>query len=760
MQPIQNKGKPVIPVCLFILSFAASFYAAAGFLKNGFFADHLFTKPSEEMLFELGLLFLWLLLFGFLAADKTIRNVFCLFGIAFFLWIHRIFLPVVVSGFYCGFLYLSGEVLLLPLRKKEGSSASRGIAKAAHNYLTGCAFYIVFICILSAAGFGSLHLIRRLTGILAVIMLLLFLLTGKTGLMPVPYVSLPPEKERTPENERTPEKKKRIWKWVLFSLITVLFMLQAGRLNIALDYDSLHYGLRTPFILNGGHGIYENLGSVNEVYFYSKGFEILAMPLSGTPTYGFVLSFSWWNAVFVLAVIYGIVKKAAGEMAGITAAFFAACIPGIMNMAVSAKPDMGTLLFQLIFLNEMWLCCTEQKENIRKRYFLWGFSSLLLSLTMKPTAFVFSTAIFITAVLYLGFGKKKIAGAEEARKEKPSFGGHIILLPLLSFCGVMLRTFLLTGYPVSSVFTSIFSKIGMKGKFPIAENAIPNAGAGKTVSEIMARFGERLRGFLLFPAGADNRHVLISWGTVLFPVLLFAILLSLLTGKKREKAGDGRRRFAERFLLTVLAVLLVTDIVSLFMLWQIDGNYYMMTYALTVIAAVISLRETDPKTVLLSFSPAIVLAFCMTVSTNWAGVSGFTPVSFYHYGFYDHASDVRDAWSDAGAPGIYEYLLGRPESRVLAFAEEPRCYSLPCSVQSYTDMEGSGGNVALAKTLNRLRDYLDSADMDYLYTEESFLSRHSRAEEIIRYLKEEGSITEIMESEGNTLYAYNAGIRD
>ena len=58
-----------------------------------------------------------------------------------------------------------------------------------------------------------------------------------------------------------------------------MVLLQAGRMNICADYDSLHYGLRSEYILNDGDGIYEDLGSVNVVYTYSKGLEILLLPV-------------------------------------------------------------------------------------------------------------------------------------------------------------------------------------------------------------------------------------------------------------------------------------------------------------------------------------------------------------------------------------------------------------------------------------------------------------------------------------------------
>ena len=56
------------------------------------------------------------------------------------------------------------------------------------------------------------------------------------------------------------------------------FLIQAGRMNIALDFDTLWYGVRSEYILAGGAGIYENPGLVGMVYVYSKGLEVLTLP--------------------------------------------------------------------------------------------------------------------------------------------------------------------------------------------------------------------------------------------------------------------------------------------------------------------------------------------------------------------------------------------------------------------------------------------------------------------------------------------------
>ena len=77
----------------------------------------------------------------------------------------------------------------------------------------------------------------------------------------------------------------------MYALIFSMILLQVGRMNICADYDSLHYGLRSEYVLNDGGGIYENLGSINVVYTYSKGLETLLLPISGLPSYSFFLSF-------------------------------------------------------------------------------------------------------------------------------------------------------------------------------------------------------------------------------------------------------------------------------------------------------------------------------------------------------------------------------------------------------------------------------------------------------------------------------------
>ena len=170
-----------------------------------------------------------------------------------------------------------------------------------------------------------------------------------------------------------------------------MLLLQAGRINIALDYDSLHYGLRTPYILNNGFGIYEHLGLANDIYYYPKGLEILTMPLNISVSYGFIIAFSWWLLAAMLFTLYDIVRKITNTSYALFAAGLAAFVPGIMNMGVSAKTDIITLLIQLIFVDNMISYIRNKYVlNIKSQvlsHLIWGFALLLFSLIFKPEYF-------------------------------------------------------------------------------------------------------------------------------------------------------------------------------------------------------------------------------------------------------------------------------------------------------------------------------------------------------------------------------------
>ncbi len=310
----------------------------------------------------------------------------------------------------------------------------------------------------------------------------------------------------------------------------------------------------------------------------------------------------------------------------------------------------------------------------------------------------------------------------------------------------------------------------MHGCYPMASQELPNAAAGYGFAESIGHLGFRLFLLLAAPVGEEGLHIRIAWGTVLFPMLLLAVAVKLsrksgcgrrdrATGKNTATTGEGSISPALQYLLWTMGVLLALDVVSLQLLYQVDGNYYNLSYALAAICAAVLWRGEEESLVRF-LSPALAVAVFFMGISNWAGARGLTEPKLNHWGFYDHRADIQDYMILGGSEPIYRYLSNGARIRLLAMAKEPECYFLPCSAESYADLEGSGGNVRLVKTLNEFKEYLEHAGITHLFTEDCFLESHSRAEEMIRYMNEDGSITPLICQEGNTLYEYHPGIRD
>ena len=171
--------------------------------------------------------------------------------------------------------------------------------------------------------------------------------------------------------------------------------------------------MRSQYIVAGGTGLYENPGLVGMVYVYSKGFEVLTLPLCDLASHSYLTFFNLWLAVLgIRAMVWNAVlltgnRKQETEknltyhsvLPGIMAAVLTVSVPGIMNMALTAKADLITCCCSLL--------CWDVSFSIFMCMKIIGYSlsgaagSYFLSLTMKPTSLVFSTAVFGMMGLYL-----------------------------------------------------------------------------------------------------------------------------------------------------------------------------------------------------------------------------------------------------------------------------------------------------------------------------------------------------------------------
>ena len=639
----------------------------------------------------------------------------------------------------------------------------------------------------------------------------------------------------------------------LYPLVFALpfFILQMNRSNVALDYDSLRYGLRSAYVLFP-EGFFSAHGQINSVYSYPKGLELLTYPLNYLPGYGFLLSFSLWTYL-ALALVFGLLlfhfqKNRTKLYLGILCFFL---LSSVGNMSLTMKTDLFTLLLQLSALYFFL------KGKRLQSCFL-----LFFSYSFKPTAVVFSTLlgiVFLLTMLLEFFGKRSTkANSKEniningntginnntnhntiqAKGEKWTSELPFVLFSLVYTGLITLRTFLITGLPFSTTFTGIFKAIGFHVNWPFNLDAHVDYSGELSFSESAFSFFRRLFSFLFYPVGEDMEHVAIAWSGVLFPlILLFALWQCFSLGRKclpgrnslsrgnslfERNSLSGREAFLCRgngdaspwdYLPLSLSFLVIMafSLLSFVMLWQIDGNYYILWESLALLLcfsggnlqennlqeenAQKNLQEERPQEVRLQevrlqeeclqkerlqeenaqkglmktntagskgfilllkaffFFPFYLAAFLSTITTSWAGAVGFTPIDLANKGYYDHALVELENQGEKGSLPAFSEMAKNPRHHVLAFAETPECYRIPCNVQSITDVEGSGGSPGLYDSPLYFAWFLKWSDTDYVYLEQSFLhdEREERAREMLLQMAEEGIFQSPMLVEKNEI---------
>ena len=632
----------------------------------------------------------------------------------------------------------------------------------------------------------------------------------------------------------------------LYPLVFALpfFILQMNRSNVALDYDSLRYGLRSAYVLFP-EGFFSAHGQINSVYSYPKGLELLTYPLNYLPGYGFLLSFTLWTYL-ALALVFGLLlfhfqKNRKKLYIGILCFFL---LSSVGNMSLTMKTDLFTLLLQLSALYFF----LEGKR-------LQSCFLLFFSYSFKPTAVVFSTLlgiVFLFTMLLEFFGKRN---TKINTKENININGNTGInsntnpntiqtkgekwtseLPFVLFSAVYtglitLRTFLITGLPFSTTFTGIFKAIGFHVNWPFNLDAHVDYSGELSLSESAFSFFRRLFSFLFYPVGEDMEHVAIAWSGVLFPLILvfgiwqcFSLGRKCLSGRNSLAGGNhlsgrnslaggnhlpGREAFLRResgeasfwdYLPLVLSFLVIMafSLLSFVMLWQIDGNYYILWESLALLlcfsmgsAPEISSQEESTSEKInqekinqekinqeeitlkndfqkenasgsklsafllkaFAFSPFYLAAFLTTITTSWAGAVGFTPIDLANKGYYDHALVELENQGEKGSLPAFSEMAKNPRHHVLAFAETPECYRIPCNVQSITDVEGSGGSPGLYDSPLYFAWFLKWSGTDYVYLEQSFLQdeREERAREMLLQMAEEGIFQSPMLVERNEI---------
>ena len=728
----------ILGILIAIMIISILLPAKALFTGDGYVVPFLGFTEVHKMFIEILCLFL---IFGglfLIKIDGRIRIFLIAVGFLFFCWIHVTFLPMIGSGIYLLFLLLSGHFLRIQVfrMKKRGGWPA--------DFILGCSFTITIFCIMGLFRIKEIPVFRITAIILGVLFLVwYFVKLYRSGYNPFDiWTHLGQSLDSAPFCIR-----------LGLTFILVIVLIQIGRVNLAMDFDTLWYGVRSEYIITCGEGIYDNPGMVSLVYAYSKGWEILTLPLCDQPSHTYLNFFHIWLAILGLLETKRIANLFMNKKGAFLSIVLTAAIPGIMNMSVSAKTDMITWFIQLIMI-ELFFTYVKETNHKKRRpvsLLILTAGAYLLSLTMKPTSLVFSTAVFGMMGIYLLFSKRLAVRA-------PITHWLGLIFPITTLILVWMRTYFITGMPVTSIFTSIFEKLGFTLKYPYATSDIPsnyNYLEGETTLQMFFR---RLYQMLLSPAGDDMLHISMAWGSSLILFIAVFVLLSklnlgFLQRDSRERASYSVRT-ASKFIFWPF---LVVNLISLIMLYQIDGNYFMLLYSMIVLIGCQHYAELRHKAgriiILLCMIPFFLLNTVVSATTCWAWSSGFTPIQLKNSGYYDHEAQSKGWFENLGVNEIWNFLEQDKEYRVISFGEHPNCLQFPCVVQSYKDITSPWGNVEIVNTVEAFEEYMEYSGTDYVYAQAGFLGDEnwSWSYGLLRDMIKRGTIDNFMLENGNFL---------
>lgn len=635
--------------------------------------------------------------------------------LAIFCYLHCMLLPVIVNAIYFLFILSIGYVI------------SRFVKSEPTIWLSfawGISFIIILECLMSIGGIGSNR--NFLIGICLIGTICLIITVGNFR-----------EESKLFDFDINFYRDNAL----AIAIIFTVFSLLIGRCNLAIDYDGLWYGLRSEYILNAGSGIYERIMAISIPNTYPKGYELLTLPLTLFPSYAFRLTFNIFIGLLIVCASFAVIKKINKDAPLIVTAVMSS-IPGIMSMCTTMKQDSITLLLQILML----YYAIDFAKNINMSNF-WIITALyILSLNMKTTALVFSSAVYFLVFLFALVKIKRI---------KVESKNIWLMLTSLMVTGLLcLRTYLLCGYPYTSLLNGVWQKLGLSTYEPYVISQ-PTESIG--IKEILTKDGllNALKKFVVaFVApfefdGIITTHLRLAWGTSLILAVLIFVLMTLLTKKCRLS-------IEKKLILGIYCLVWIFSGYSIASLEKNDGNYYMLLYFLSVVmmASIIDFSAIKKRNMIIFLIPVVIGNLFIFGMTGWAGASKFSQVSLENKGYYDHTEEFKQRFYSEGKQEIYDYFSGEDVSRVLAFGDLENTNRLPYLVENAIEIYPRGGSQYFSD-YKSFKYFLELTDTSHIYWDNSYNGYIPMLKVYIYNLIKESYVKDIIICDDNYIFALN-----
>ena len=723
------KKKKISICCLLVLIICACLVFWKGFMRGSDVAWTVQQNGYWDAVLEMALIF-WInfIIFTRDFSKKAYKYILLSAVFLVFSFLHAFFYAAIICAAYAIMIYLTGYLISKALFDKKKSNEFH------YYFVTGMASIIIIIAVLSLFKIGTPEKLR-------VIFPLIFALEVIVLHRDIRYTLMKSYK-RMQENQDTDQN---LIISVEIAIVLTMLTFAVSRANLGLDYDSLWYGLRSDFVLAPKTGIFDKVVLMACVYTYSKGIEVLALPFAGLSSYSFIIGVNIVFCVVTLLAIYDLGRKTLPKVYSIAMVVLVVLTPSIMNMA--------TIYLQVVVL----LYAISGIREKDPQYLAMAFSALALSFGFKPSSIVFSTLIVIVIVLFMFFQKLRIS-IKSIR---------FLIVSIFAVALLWFRTWMITGYPITSLLVSFFEKIGYYPKYPYT---LPSANTMSvkelfTTGAIWERFARLFRIFFMPDAG-DIYTLEISWWGVLFTVLwIVSMVMIFLRPIKTMKRMKENTIYA--FQVISLVICSVASVGCMLILSTPDGNYFMLMHVLTywfVVTELADKETTLQNTIQFLMIPLVSCNFLLSIAISWSWQVGVTPIDLRNVGYYNHKElYVRPTLAENSMTEINEYLTEQYKNgtvrRLIGFTrKEHAMYLLSAIVEGCVQQEAWGAETLSSES--ELSKFMECAKVDGLLLEKEYISSQKGYLNIITQLAQDGIVKTEYESENYLILSVGANQKD
>lgn len=674
---------------------------------------HLHQPQTYQGGIEISVLFIIFCVSNYALRSYRKTNIFIWFLLSIlYLRLHATDVPVLTAIVYFEMIMSLGNSLKKLLKIEENENDS--IQKYLTNFVLGISVWCLFAIILSGLGFGNYNELRILT----VVLFGLSLIKGINK--PFTYTLL-----KKVEGLSTKEKN-------LVAFLIIIILVQFAKSSSAFDYDSLWYGLRPQLVLTGNNSFFDNLGLVTQVFVYPKLMEFFFIPISNLGDFSFIYCANTLIFVFIILTLINFLRSfKVSKLQSLWGVLLIATLP-VFNMASTAKPDILALFLflQAAYNARLWI------DNYSKWNLTLTIVASELALAVKVTNWLY-IPLLIFGIIIIVLKEKKLNFHWII--DPINYLKHIIivLLGLIDFILMCLRTFVLTGYPVYPViFGPLWKFIGFQAKYPFNYKTTAGNPQSQTFWGLIGRWEK------MFFEPKSYGHIIMLWtGNIgLYLIGIFFIMLFL-----RKISIKGNEKYFFLFIPVVLSGLFYG---SLFVNGG-DGNYYLPPLSLALILLLGIIFKTNlGKRIILVCSLAIfilvqsVIMFVSHPSWSW-GTSSFSTNLFQS--IYDSDSVVKNNLEFAGLTQIAKYVSeGKGTKRAIGFGQEQILNQLPCRFEHIPGIVSPDlGNPSIGETVDSFSTYLKWAKINYIIIPKSGIQGFKAIQDAISIYAKLPKVTKI-----------------